>query len=642
MKYILMLLFCAGIALCGGFLYIYSLVRFDAYSIIDYKPKLTTQIYDRNGELIANIFEENRIYVKYEDLPARMVEALVAIEDTSYFEHGGVNFEAIARAIIKDIKAKKMVEGASTLTQQLVKNLALSPERKLERKIKEAVLSMKIESELTKEQIIERYLNHVYLGHGYYGIKTAAQGYFRKELNELSLKEIAILVGLPKAPSSYDPTKHPDLSFGRANRVLERMHDIGWINEDEYRRGVLEEPAVFDDTLTKNKAPYVVDEIIKEASKKFDDIKTGGYRIQSSVDLGVQKMAEEALIFGYNEILKRDKKANPAILNGAMVVTQPQTGQILALVGGIDYAKSSYNRATQSQRQPGSSFKPFIYQIALNNGYSVVSQVADIARSFDMGNGKEWTPKNYSGGFQGYITLKSAITQSRNLATINLLNDLGLSSVRKQLVDMGFENMPENLSIALGSFGIAPLEFAKFYSMFPNEGETVEPTLIKRVENSFGVTTNYEPQRKQVIKPEQAFLTISLLQNVVNAGTGRNAKIAGIQVAGKTGTTNNNVDAWFCGFTPDVQAIIWYGNDDNSPMKKVEGGGRTAAPVFKKFMEGYMKQYPTLRRAFTQPDGVYKGNYQGSEEFYTDDSPLSQNTPNNDILQQQEDNGLMF
>ena len=637
-----MLLFCAGIVLCGGFLYIYSLVRFDAYSIIDYKPKLTTQIYDRNGELIANIFEENRIYVKYEDLPARMVEALVAIEDTSYFEHGGVNFEAIARAIIKDIKAKKMVEGASTLTQQLVKNLALSPERKLERKIKEAVLSMKIESELTKEQIIERYLNHVYLGHGYYGIKTAAQGYFRKELNELSLKEIAILVGLPKAPSSYDPTKHPDLSFGRANRVLERMHDIGWINEDEYRRGVLEEPAVFDDTLTKNKAPYVVDEIIKEASKKFDDIKTGGYRIQSSVDLGVQKMAEEALIFGYNEILKRDKKANPAILNGAMVVTQPQTGQILALVGGIDYAKSSYNRATQSQRQPGSSFKPFIYQIALNNGYSVVSQVADIARSFDMGNGKEWTPKNYSGGFQGYITLKSAITQSRNLATINLLNDLGLSSVRKQLVDMGFENMPENLSIALGSFGIAPLEFAKFYSMFPNEGETVEPTLIKRVENSFGVTTNYEPQRKQVIKPEQAFLTISLLQNVVNAGTGRNAKIAGIQVAGKTGTTNNNVDAWFCGFTPDVQAIIWYGNDDNSPMKKVEGGGRTAAPVFKKFMEGYMKQYPTLRRAFTQPDGVYKGNYQGSEEFYTDDSPLSQNTPNNDILQQQEDNGLMF
>ncbi len=637
-----MLLFCAGIALCGGFLYIYSLVRFDAYSIIDYKPKLTTQIYDRNGELIANIFEENRIYVKYEDLPARMVEALVAIEDTSYFEHGGVNFEAIARAIIKDIKAKKMVEGASTLTQQLVKNLALSPERKLERKIKEAVLSMKIESELTKEQIIERYLNHVYLGHGYYGIKTAAQGYFRKELNELSLKEIAILVGLPKAPSSYDPTKHPDLSFGRANRVLERMHDIGWINEDEYRRGVLEEPAVFDDTLTKNKAPYVVDEIIKEASKKFDDIKTGGYRIQSSVDLGVQKMAEEALIFGYNEILKRDKKANPAILNGAMVVTQPQTGQILALVGGVDYAKSSYNRATQSQRQPGSSFKPFIYQIALNNGYSVVSQVADIARSFDMGNGKEWTPKNYSGGFQGYITLKSAITQSRNLATINLLNDLGLSSVRKQLVDMGFENMPENLSIALGSFGVAPLEFAKFYSMFPNEGETVEPTLIKRVENSFGVTTNYEPQRKQVIKPEQAFLTISLLQNVVNAGTGRNAKIAGIQVAGKTGTTNNNVDAWFCGFTPDVQAIIWYGNDDNSPMKKVEGGGRTAAPVFKKFMESYMKQYPTLRRAFTQPDGVYKGNYQGSEEFYTDDSPLPQNTPNNDILQQQEDNGLMF
>ncbi|WP_169763761.1 transglycosylase domain-containing protein [Campylobacter mucosalis] len=642
MRYILWFVFLCVAILAGGFVWVYSQVRFDAYSIIDYKPKLTTQIYDTNNELIANVFEENRIYTPYEEIPPRLIEALVAIEDTSYFEHGGANYEAIARAVIKDIKARKFVEGASTLTQQLVKNLALSSEKKLMRKAKEIVLAIKLEEELSKEQIIERYLNHVYFGHGYYGIKTAAEGYFRKNLDELSLKEIAILVGLPKAPSSYDPTKHLDLSLGRANRVLERMYTIGWINEDEYRKGVLEEPAVFDDTLSKNKAPYVVDEIIKEVSKQVDDIRTGGYKIVSTIDLDVQNMAQEALKFGYNEILKRDKNANTAVLNGAIVVTRPQTGEVLALVGGVDYAKSSYNRATQSKRQPGSSFKPFIYQIALDNGYSVVSQVADIARSFDMGNGKEWTPKNYSGGFSGYITLKQALTQSRNLATINLLNDLGLSYVRKELIDMGFEDMPPNLSIALGSFGISPLEFAKFYSIFPNEGEMVSPTLIKSIENRYSTYNKVESARVQVTDPAQAFLMTSLLQNVVENGTGRNAKIAGIQIAGKTGTTNNNIDAWFCGFSPDVQAVIWYGNDDNTPMKKLEGGGRTAAPVFKKFMESYMRQYPNLRRNFIQPEGVYKAKFNGIDEFYTNESPLPKSSSTQDILKEEDEGGLIF
>lgn len=642
MRYILTLIFLCVLAIAGGFVYVYSQVRFDAYSIIDYSPKLSTQIFDTNNELIANVFEENRIYVEYDNIPSRLIEALVAIEDTSYFEHGGVNYEAVLRAIVKDVKAGKFVEGASTLTQQLVKNLALSSEKKIMRKLKEMVLAIKLENELTKEQIIERYLNHVYFGHGYYGVKTAAHGYFRKELDELSLKEVAMLVGLPKAPSSYDPTKHLDLSLGRANRVLERMYSIGWINEDEYRKGVIEEPVVFDDTLSKNKAPYVVDEIIKELSKRVDDIKTGGYKIISTIDLDVQKMAQEALIFGYNEILKRDKNANTNVLNGAIVVTRPQTGEILALVGGVDYAKSSYNRATQSRRQPGSSFKPFIYQIALNNGYSVVSQVADIARSFDMGNGKEWTPKNYGGGFSGYITLKQAITQSRNLATINMLSDLGLGYVHNELTRMGFSNIPENLSIALGSFGISPLEFSKFFSMFPNDGEIVEPSLIKSVENRYKDYIKFNSESFRVVEPEQAFLMTTLLQNVVERGTGRNAKVAGIQIAGKTGTTNNNIDAWFCGYSPDVEAIIWYGNDDNTPMKKIEGGGRTAAPVFRRFMENYAKEYPNLKRAFVQPDGVYKARFEGIDEFYTNDSPLPQNSPLNDIVREQDDGGLIF
>ncbi|AQW85651.1 penicillin-binding protein 1A [Campylobacter pinnipediorum subsp. caledonicus] len=642
MKYILTFLFLIVVAFCAGFFYVYSEVRFNAYNIIDYKPKLTTQIFDANNELIANVFEENRLYVAYDEIPARVIEALVAIEDTSYFEHGGVNFEAIVRAIIKDIKVGRLAEGASTLTQQLVKNLALTSEKKIERKIKEMVLAMKLENELTKEQIIERYLNHVYFGHGYYGIKTAALGYFRKELNELSLKEISMLVGLPKAPSSYDPTRHLDLSLSRANRVLERMYDIGWINEDEYRKGLVEEPVVFNDTLSKNKAPYVVDEILKELNKKYDDIKTGGYEIQSTIDLEVQNMAKEALKFGYNEILRRNKKADPNILNGAMVVTKPQTGDVLALVGGVDYSKSSYNRATQSRRQPGSSFKPFIYQIALNSGYSTMSPVADISRSFDMGNGKEWTPKNYGGDFSGYISLKQALTKSRNLATINLLNDLGLNFVKKELIRMGFGDIPENLSIALGSFGISPINFASLYSMFPNDGEVVKTTLIKSIKNRYKNLIKFESERIRVNSPEQSFLMTTILTNVIENGTGRNARVKGIQIAGKTGTTNNNIDAWFCGFTPDIEALVWYGNDDNTPMKKFETGGITAAPVFKKFIQAYLKQYPNTQRNFIRPDGVYRGKYEGHDEYYTNQSPLPDNSAQQNIMQEVDEGGLIF
>ncbi|MGP1484713.1 MAG: transglycosylase domain-containing protein [Campylobacter sp.] len=641
MKIFMSFLFIICVSVSAAFVFIYSQIELDASNIIEFKPKLTTQIYDRNGELIANIFEENRLFVGYENIPPRIIEALVAIEDTSFFEHGGVNPEAITRAMIKDIKAMKMVEGASTLTQQLIKNMALTREKKLTRKLKEIVLSIKLENELTKEQILERYLNHVYFGHGYHGIKTAAYGYFHKNLNELSLKEIAILVGLPKAPSTYDPTKHLDLSLSRANAVLWRLNTIGWINQEEYEAALVEIPKVYDDTLTQNKSPYVVDEVVKELSKSFSDIKTGGYVIQTNIDLKVQAMAENALKFGYNEILKRNKDANTSTLNGAMVVTMPKTGEILALVGGVDYAKSSYNRATQSMRQPGSSFKPFIYQIALDLGYSPMSKAADIARVFETGSKEPWKPKNYGGGFQGYITFKEAIRQSRNLATINLLSDIGLDVARKKLVDIGFKNIPANLSIALGSYGISPVEFSKFYSMFPNGGEIVEPLLIHKITTSSNLETVFEPEKLVATSPEQAYLMTDMLKNVVNAGTGRGAITQGIEIAGKTGTSNDSKDAWFCGYTPDVQAIIWYGNDNNTPMRKVEGGGRTAAPVFRVFMEEYLKAFPQTTRNFKEPEGVFHAIYGGKDELYTHTSPLPRQDRVEHLIEEDSE-GLMF
>ncbi|AII14595.1 penicillin-binding protein 1A [Campylobacter iguaniorum] len=645
MKHIFGFFTIIAIGALAGLVYFYSQIRVDVSTIVDYKPKLTTQIYDRNGELVANIFdEENRQYAKYEEIPPQIIEALVAIEDTSFFEHGGINVEAIFRAAIKDIKAMSLVEGASTLTQQLIKNMVLSRDKKFTRKLKEVILAFKIEEELSKEEIIERYLNQVYFGHGYYGIKTASLGYFKKPLNELSLKEIAMLVGLPKAPSNYDPTKHIDLSLSRANSVISRLYNLGWISQDYYDVAIKETPIVYDETLTQNRAPYLVDETIKEAIKYFPDIKTGGYKITLNADLKVQEMARNALKFGYSEILKRDKNADETQLNGAMIVTNPTNGEILALVGGVDFAKSNFNRATQSERQPGSSFKPFIYQIALDMGYSPMSKVADISRVFEGVNkseeDKDWKPKNYGDNFEGYITLKEALRQSRNLATINLLNSIGLDVAWQKLIDLGFKNAPQNLSIALGSFGISLLDFSEHYSIFAGNGKQSKSKLIKTITSQTGMVSEFQTEQIEVLKPEQAYLMIDMLKNVVDAGTGRGAKISGIDIAGKTGTTNNNVDAWFCGFTPEVQAIIWYGNDNNLPMRKVEGGGRTAAPVFREFITSYVKEFPNTKRKFEAPSGVYHKLYEGSDAIYTDISPLPTQKLNSVTTQESE--GLIF
>ncbi|CZE51210.1 transglycosylase domain-containing protein [Campylobacter geochelonis] len=618
-------------AVGGVFMYFYSEVKYDMDSIVNYHPTLTTQIYDRNDKLIANVFEgENRVYVTYEEIPGRVIEALVAIEDTNFFEHKGINLEAIFRAIIKDIETMSFAQGASTITQQLIKNVALSNEKKIDRKIKEFILAMKLENELSKEQILERYFNEVYFGHGYYGIKTASLGYFHKELNELSLKEISMLVGLPKAPSSYDPTKHLDLSLSRANRVITRMYEIGWIGRDEYEVGLKEEPVVYDDSLTQNKAPYVVDEVIKEANRFLPNLRTGGYKIYTSVDLEVQDMARKSLVDGYNEILKRNKDANASILNGAITVTDPLTGDILALVGGVDYAKSNFNRATQSKRQTGSSFKPFIYQIALNEGYSPVSEVADIPRSFDDGSNKEWNPKNFGKKYDGYITMREALKKSRNLATVNLMYSLGVENVINKLRDAGFRNMPYALSVALGSYGISPLEYSRFYSMFAGGGVATTPKFIKKAVSFTGNETLFEAEKTRITQPEQAYLVVNMMQEVVNSGTARRAKVKGIQVAGKTGTSNDSIDTWFCGYTPEVLVIIWYGNDNYTPMRNVETGGRTAAPVFAEFMNKYLEAFPETKRNFKVPSGVFHKIYKGKDELYTKTSPL----PTQDTLPQ--------
>lgn len=610
------------VAISVVFGYLYKTTEYDSNKIIDYKPLLTTQIYDRNGDLIANVFDgENRVYVKYDDIPGRIIEALVAIEDTSFFEHEGINYEAISRAIIKDVKSMKMKEGASTLTQQLVKNLILTNEKTLNRKVKEMIISLKLENTLTKEQILERYLNHVYFGHGYNGIKTASLGYFRKNLNELDLKEIAILVGIPKSPNAYNPTKNLEASLSRANRVVARMYELGWINKGEYDRAMNEIPIIYNDSLTQNRAPYVTDEVIKEAERFLPDFKTAGYKIYTSIDLKVQDMAQNAVVFGYNEILKRNKDANASIVNGAMSVTIPQTGEILALVGGVDYSKSNFNRATQSLRQPGSSFKSFIYQIALDEGLSPASELEDVAREYNDGSNKVWKPKNAGKKYVGAVSMREALVWSRNLAAINLMYNLGVKKVADKLNEYGLK-VPAVLSTAIGSFGISPLEYARFYSVFPSGGVATTPKFINKAVAFDGREIYFEAEQKQIFAPEQVYLMVDMMKDVVRRGTGVRAQVKGIEIAGKTGTSNDSKDAWFCGYTPELLVLTWFGNDDYKPMKGVEGGGRTSAPVFAKFLSEYLKEFPETKKTFSKPSGVFSQRYKGKDELYTQTSPI--------------------
>ncbi|MBZ7995137.1 transglycosylase domain-containing protein [Campylobacter canadensis] len=636
------------LSLAVAFIALYSFVHSTDIDINNYKVKLSTQIYDRNGVLIANVFDENRLYAKFDEIPPKLIEALVAIEDTSFFEHGGINIDAIFRAIIKDIQKGRLAEGASTLTQQLVKNVYLTNEKSLQRKLKEAIISYEIEDNLSKEEILERYLNTIFLGHGYYGIKTAAQGYFHKNLDELNLKEMAILVGLPKAPSTYDPTKRLDLSLSRANAVIKRMYSLGWISKDEYEQNLNYKPVIYDESLSKNQAPYIVDEVIRQLKNAgIEDVKTGGYKIELSIDLNTQQLAQDALKFAWDAIVKRDANIDLNQINGAMVVTNPHTGEVLALVGGIDYEASKFNRATMSNRQLGSSFKPFVYLSALDLGYSPASKIADIARVFETVDAKGekliWKPSNITKNFSGLITLKEALSKSRNLATINLMLDCGLNVIHSSISDFGFHSVPKNLSIGLGSFGVSPYEYAELYSIISNYGLKQPIYLISHIYDKDGNEISIaDKSPKEIVKAEQAFLMIDMLMDVVNNGSGRGAKLADIELAGKTGTSNKSIDAWFVGFSPEIQVVTWFGNDNNKPMKKYEGGARTAVPAFKYFMQNYIKLHPDTKRTFDIPDGVFKRQIDGKTWYYTNTSLLPKINNSDIILEQIEEEGLMF
>ena len=618
-----------GVALIAAFIYAYEEISLDADKLIHYKPETSSTIYDRNGKMLAYVFKhQHRLYARYDEIPGFLIEGLVAMEDTQFFEHNGVNPDAILRAVVKDIQAGSFVEGGSTLTQQLIKNKILSNEKKLARKIKEAILALKIEHELTKEEILERYLNEISYGNNYFGVKTAANGYFHKEMNVLSLKEMAILVGLPNAPSYYNPLRHYKRALNRANNVLYRMKSIGWISKNDYLKAVKEAPKVYKTSLTQNIAPEIVDEVLRRFKGKLGDIRTGGYKIYTTIDMKQQSIAKEAVAYAYNRALKKyHEDRNTSTLNAAFVSVESSTGDILAMVGGVDYKKSAFNRVTQSQRQPGSAFKPFIYQTALDMGYNPASPLTDLARTFQYyykGKPKIWSPKNYEHDFKGFISFREALVHSRNLATINLVSDLGVSTIRKRLAFLDVPHIPRDMSIALGNLGLSPLKMAQIFSVFANKGHMIAPRLVSKIVSKEG-SIIFETRPKEIedfTTPEQAYLMTDVLKDVIKRGTGRNARAKGIELAGKTGTTNNNIDAWFCGYSPTIETIVWFGRDDNTRIGRGATGGATAAPAFAYYYKKLLHLYPDTKRTFDIPKGVFKGEYEGKSELYTHNSPL--------------------
>ncbi|MDR1471334.1 MAG: PBP1A family penicillin-binding protein [Synergistaceae bacterium] len=542
-------------------------------------PSLTSVVYDRKERVIARLFEENRTWVEIGQISPWATSSVLAAEDSEFYNHQGIRIKAIIRALISDIKTGSPSQGGSTITQQVARMMFLSPDRTLKRKASEAIIAIRMERVYTKDQILELYMNMAYFGHGAYGITAAAQNYFGKNAAHLNLAESAMLAGLLPAPNLYTPLRHPDRARTRQNYVLTRMADTGIISEQDKSRTLAAELKYVRSADTRvafvmEDAPYFVSHVLfKQLLPKYgrEPIYRGGLRIHTTIDLDLQRHAEE--------VISKMK------FEGALVCLDPNTGEILALVGGRDFDESKFNRATQAYRQPGSSFKPIVYAAALESGYRPVDRILDAPLNFPNG----WSPKNSDGGNRGEVTLTEALGLSINTAAVRLAQITGVDAIRSQARRMGITTpyLPEDLSVALGSSSLTPLEMASAFSVFANNGHRIEPFAVREIlDKNGGSLERNGPVISNALSPETAVTVRSMLTQAVSWGTGTRARMdkEGYQVFGKTGTTNDWTDVWFVGGTPDLVAVVYVGNDNHKTLGRAFGG-TVAAPVWKEFME---------------------------------------------------------
>ncbi|MBP7341443.1 MAG: PBP1A family penicillin-binding protein [Deltaproteobacteria bacterium] len=573
----------------------------------DYRPSIASRVLDENDELIDEFFLEDRKMIKIADVPKIAQYAFVAAEDSRFYQHKGFDIQSIFRAMFKNVEAGKIVQGGSTITQQVAKLMYLTPERKYVRKFKEAILSYRIDKYLTKDEILNLYLNQIYLGHGTYGIESASTGYFGKSAKDLTLPEAALLAGLPKAPTTYSPFLYFDRAKQRQIYVLTRMMEEGFITPEQMQQAAAE-PLNLRPMKPKDKvAAYFVEHVRRYVQEKYggDILYKEGLTIYTTLNLSLQKAARDAVVKGLTEVETRNKY-EAGLVQGALYCMDTGTGAIRALVGGRDFAKSEFNRAIQSRRQPGSAFKPLIYTAAFDKGLNPSTRFVDSPIVFEDPSQEDglWKPKNFDEKFLGPITMRTALVQSRNVVTVKILQDIGIDYATSYAANMGIESpLSRNLSLALGSSGVTLQELVRAYGVLANGGKKVAPYFIRKIVDRTGnVFEETKPQAEQVIDPRIAFMTTYVMQDVVESGTGRRVKSIGRPVAGKTGTTNDIRDAWFLGFTPSLITGVWVGFDQEKSLGRQEVGGRAAAPIWLYFMEKALQGKPV--ESFPVPEGI--------------------------------------
>lgn len=605
---LIVLVFFLLLALLVGSSILYYVVLRDLPSIAalkEYRPSITTRVYADNNELIDEFYMENRKLVRFEEIPSLVIKAFLAAEDARFFEHRGFDVQSISRAFFRNLRAGRIVQGGSTITQQVAKALYLSPEKSYSRKIKEAVLAYKIDRSLSKKEILNLYLNHIYLGHGAYGIEAASQVYFGKRTRDLKLSEASLLAGLPKAPSSYDPYTSYQRARQRQTYVLSRMVEDGHITEEE-KNHVLQTPLPLRSIRPRDRvAAYFIENIRRYIQGKYgsDALYKEGLEVYTTLDIRTQQAARDAVERGLKELESRQGYSRDMV-QGALLCMDARTGAIRAMVGGRDFSKSEFNRATQSRRQPGSAFKPIIYAAAFDRGMTPATEIVDAPLAFEDGTGHAWTPQNYDEEFLGPISLRTALVQSRNVVTIKLLQEIGVDYAIAYAANMGISSrLARDLSLALGSSAVTLQELVRSYAVLANGGKIVEPFMIKKIVDRTGyVFEEHTIKVEQAIDPRIAFLTTSILQDAVEIGTGQRVKSIGRPVAGKTGTTNDVHDAWFVGFTPSLVTGVWVGFDQQRPLGNQEVGGLAAAPIWLYCMERALANKPV--ESFPVPDGI--------------------------------------
>ena len=685
----------------------------------NYKPPVSSKVYSGEGELVADFSKEKRIFVPYSSIPKNVINAFLSAEDKNFFFHPGVDAKGVLRAVINNIKnvlTSKRLEGASTITQQVAKNFLLTNEVSLNRKIKEAILAFRIERALTKERILELYLNQIYLGSGAYGVAAASLEYYDKSIKELNYAEAALLAALPKAPSKYNPYKNLKLAKFRRDLVLKNLLENEFIDKKEYQE--IKNQNII---LKKKKrifledSQYYIEDVRKHIIEKlsYEKVYKQGFNINTPINLDLQKIATASLraglqsydkrkgwrgpimnksykkkwfadlkkfeleksigwnlaivksidqfssiietqygkkgVINYKDIAWTKKEFDEVLkpgdiiyvqnlekdnfrlqqvpkINGGIVVMDPYTGRVLALSGGFSFKSSEFNRATQALRQPGSAFKPFVYALALENKYAPTSLILDAPLVLDQGSDlKKWKPENYGKKFYGPSTLRIGLEKSRNLMTVRIAQDLGIDKIVNFSKELGiYENPSELLSISLGSTETTLIKLTSAYSAFVNGGKLVKPILIDRVQDSEGntilnnenricsdcdkisFTSNSYPKiddnYKQVFSAQTAYQITSLLEGVIKRGTGKKLKKYKLNLAGKTGTTNDNTDAWFIGYTSNLVIGVYVGMDNPMPLGKFETGSKTALPIFESFIKDAIKKSDA--RPFKVAEGI--------------------------------------